>query len=70
LKQDRVISAESYLSVQDLAKRYGVAVQTVYHWNHKGTGPRFTRAGRLPRYRLNDILAWENARMGGGESAR
>jgi hypothetical protein len=60
---------QTYLSVQDLAARYGVAVQTVYHWNHKGTGPQFTRAFSRPRYRLDHVIAWEDASMSGGDAA-
>ncbi len=81
LSKERMIHSESeclvvktedrFFTVEDLAARYGVTVQTVYAWNHKGTGPRFIRAGRLPRYKLSDCLAWENARYadGGGEAA-
>jgi predicted DNA-binding transcriptional regulator AlpA len=62
---------EQYLSVDDLAERYGVAVQTVYHWNHRRSGPRYIKVGRLPRYRLSDVIAWEDSRAdGGGEAAR
>jgi predicted DNA-binding transcriptional regulator AlpA len=70
LRTQTEASVERYLSVDDLAERYGVAVQTVYQWNHRGTGPRFVKVGRLPRYRLTDIIAWEDSRAsGGGEAA-
>ena len=26
----------------------------------KGTGPRYARFGRHVRYRLSDVIAWEN----------
>ena len=54
--------ASAYLSPEDLAARYGIDVQAVYHWNHKRTGPPYLRIGRLVRYRLADVTAWENAR--------
>lgn len=57
------------LSVAELAKRYDVAVQTVYHWNHFGRGPQFIKVGRLPRYRLADVLAWEKQRTRNGTAA-
>lgn len=66
------MTEDRYLSVQDLAERYGVAVQTVYHWNHQRRGPRYTKAGRFPRYSLRDVLAWEAANAvetGGPEAA-
>lgn len=66
----QVEQAERYLSVDQLAERYGVAVQTVYQWNHRRSGPRFIKVGRLPRYKLSDCIAWENSRASdGGEGA-
>jgi predicted DNA-binding transcriptional regulator AlpA len=43
-----------------LAARFGVPLATVYGWNSKGTGPRFMRLGKHVRYKLEDVLAWEN----------
>jgi predicted DNA-binding transcriptional regulator AlpA len=54
---------EKHLSVQDLAHREDVPVQTIYTWNRDGTGPRYFRAGRHARYRLVDVLAWEESRL-------
>jgi predicted DNA-binding transcriptional regulator AlpA len=71
--RDREILSESaarrsaleakHLSLQELAEREGVEVQTVYGWNKTGTGPRYFRAGHQCRYRLADVLAWEESRM-------
>jgi predicted DNA-binding transcriptional regulator AlpA len=52
-----------HLGPQELAEREGVEVQTVYGWNKTGTGPRYFRAGRQCRYRLADVIAWEESRM-------
>lgn len=49
------------LSPQDLADRHQVPIQTVYGWNHKGTGPKRIRVGKHVRYRLEDVLAWEES---------
>ena len=57
--------AETHLSPEDLARRLGVPVQTVYGWNKSGTGPRYMRVGRHCRYKLADVLAWENSRVVG-----
>lgn len=61
--------ADTLLSVDDLAARYGVSKSTVYQWNwarHRGrrpsAGPPLIRIGRHVRYRLSDVLAWEAAR--------
>lgn len=54
---------ESHLTVEDLARREGVPVQTVYYWNKTGDGPKYLRIGRHVRYRVTDVIAWEDARL-------
>jgi hypothetical protein len=51
------------LGVPELAERYGVPLGTVHQWNSKGTGPRYLRAGKYARYRMRDVLAWEESRL-------
>jgi predicted DNA-binding transcriptional regulator AlpA len=58
-----VSSQSPHLTVEDLARREGVPVQTVYGWNKTGTGPKFMHIGRYVRYRLADVLAWEASRV-------
>lgn len=53
---------ERHLSPEDLAEREGVPVATVYQWNRLKTGPRYMRIGRHARYRLADVIAWEDAK--------
>jgi predicted DNA-binding transcriptional regulator AlpA len=63
--------SERYLSVMSerhrgpawLAEREGVPITTVYNWNSTGDGPRFMKIGRHVRYRLADVLAWEQSRL-------
>ena len=50
-----------HLTPEALAERMGVPLKTVYGWNHKGTGPRYIRVGKHVRYKLADVVAWENA---------
>jgi excisionase family DNA binding protein len=47
------------LSPQDLADECQVPLQTIYTWNHKGSGPAFYRAGVHVRYRRADVDAWK-----------
>jgi predicted DNA-binding transcriptional regulator AlpA len=54
--------ATRHLSPAELAKRYGVPLETVYGWNKTRTGPRFMKIGRHVRYRVADVIAWENSR--------
>lgn len=51
-----------HLTVVDLAEREGVPVATVYGWNSKGCGPPYMKIGRHVRYRLADVIAWEDSR--------
>lgn len=53
---------QPHLTVEDLARREGVPVQTIYGWNKTGTGPRFMKIGRYVRYREADVIAWETSR--------
>lgn len=46
------------LSPQQLADYLGVAIKTVYAWNHEGTGPTVIRVGKHVRYRREDVEAW------------
>lgn len=57
-----------HLTVEDLAEREGVPVQTVYQWNRTRTGPRYLRVGRYIRYRFADVIAWEDSRYADGEA--
>ena len=54
--------AERHLSMQDLADRCGVPLQTVRGWRVKGAGPRGMAIGKYVRYRLSDVLEWEESR--------
>jgi predicted DNA-binding transcriptional regulator AlpA len=56
---------EKHLSVEDLAEREGVPVQTVYGWNKTGDGPPRMKIGRHVRYRLQDVEKWEQGRLVG-----
>jgi DNA-binding transcriptional regulator YiaG len=54
--------AERHLTMSDLADRCGVPLQTVRQWRVKGTGPRGMAIGKYVRYRLTDVLDWEESR--------
>lgn len=54
---------EKHLSPEDLAEREGVALETVYSWNKQGRGPQYLKIGKLCRYRVADVLAWEKSRL-------
>ena len=54
---------DRWISRQELAERYGVPVKTPAEWASKGTGPRYAKFGRHVRYRLSDVIDWEERRF-------
>ena len=50
------------LTAAEVAKRLNVRLDTLYHWKLRGEGPKWFKAGRLLRYRLADIEAYEQRR--------
>jgi len=54
---------DKHLSPEQLAEREGVPVMTVYGWNKTGDGPKRMKIGRHVRYRLADVIAWEDSRL-------
>ncbi|SIA06409.1 Helix-turn-helix domain [Mycobacteroides abscessus subsp. abscessus] len=50
-----------WLSRKELAERLNVPAKTPAEWATKRTGPRYARFGRHVRYRLSDVVAWENS---------
>lgn len=57
-----IAADDPLLTSAELAEREGVALMTVYGWASRGTGPRRMKFnGRVTRYRLSDVLEWENA---------
>ncbi|MBW8319788.1 MAG: hypothetical protein K0M49_20570 [Arenimonas sp.] len=56
---------ERYLSVQDVARRYAISIQTV--WRHTKHNPDFPKPIKIlngsTRWRMSDILAYEVRRQ-------
>lgn len=50
-----------HLTVEELARRERTSESTVHGWVHKGTAPRSMRIGRRRLFKLEDVIAWENA---------
>lgn len=53
---------QQFLSVTDLAERYGLTPPTIYAWLHNGTAPMSLKIGRRRMFRLTDVLSWEQQR--------
>jgi hypothetical protein len=56
---------DTWLTRKDLSKREKVPEATLAHWASQGRGPKCARFGRHVRYRLSDVIAWENEQFGG-----
>jgi excisionase family DNA binding protein len=51
----------TWLTRQELAERTKVPASTLAQWATRGQGPAYAKFGRHVRYRLADVLAWEQA---------
>lgn len=54
---------DRWLSRKELAERLGIPETTPAQWATKRTGPRYARFGRHVRYRLSDVIAWEQKQL-------
>jgi excisionase family DNA binding protein len=59
-------TADVLMSTREVAEYLGVPKSTLDYWAYHQTGPRFTRAGRLRRYRKADVDAWFARQPTGG----
>ena len=52
-----------HLTEAQLAERWQISVRTLQAARVKGSGVPFVRIGRSVRYRLEDVTAYEKARL-------
>ncbi|WP_433762113.1 helix-turn-helix domain-containing protein [Nocardia sp. CA-135398] len=59
---------DCWLSTEEVSRRLKIPEKTLANWASLGKGPRFARMGRYRRYRLSDLIIWEEAQLerGGG----
>ncbi len=50
---------EPLMSPEELAARWGIMTITLDRWRWSGKGPRFFKAGRVVKYRVQDIEMYE-----------
>lgn len=53
--------SEQLLTPQQLADRHQLPLSTIYVWRTRGKGPRGLRSGKHVRYRLSDVIEWEES---------
>ncbi|GJE09141.1 helix-turn-helix transcriptional regulator [Methylobacterium longum] len=61
---------DTLLTEFDLARRQNRSVKTIRNQRVLGGGVPFIKIGRLVRYRLSDVIPWENARLHSSTSDR
>ncbi|MEU2031199.1 helix-turn-helix domain-containing protein [Nocardia amamiensis] len=64
-----VAADEVWLSSRDVADRLKIPLKTLASWAAAGRGPRYARMGRYRRYRLSDLLVWEQEQLDRGRGA-
>lgn len=62
-------SEDYWLTRQEVGDRLKLPVKTLNQWATRGKGPRFARIGKYARYRLSDVIAWENEQFKQGDAA-
>ena len=58
------------LSEQSVAERWSKSIRTLQRWRAEGYGPAYLRIGGTIHYRLEDVLAFEQAMRCGGEAGK
>jgi predicted DNA-binding transcriptional regulator AlpA len=58
-------SSETWLTRPELADRWKMPPATLDQWGSQGRGPKYARFGRHVRYRLSDVIAWEDEQFKG-----
>lgn len=54
---------DRWLTRNEVAERFNLPPGTLADWAWKRTGPRYARFGKHVRYRLSDVVAWENEQL-------
>lgn len=53
-----------WLTREEVAERLRVPHSTVERWAVDRKGPKFAKFGRHVRYRIEDVVAWEDEQFG------
>jgi predicted DNA-binding transcriptional regulator AlpA len=61
-EQPKVALAGTFIDECQVADLLCQSVRTIQKWRVTGNGPGFYKLGRSVRYRLDEVLAWAEAR--------
>jgi hypothetical protein len=59
---------ETWLTREELARRWKLPPKTLAQWASQHKGPPFSKIGRWCRYRLTDVVTWESRQTTGGDA--
>ena len=59
-----------WLTRKEVSDREKIPVATLAQWGSQGKGPRYALFGRHARYRLSDVIDWENAQFSDADDPR
>jgi hypothetical protein len=55
----------TWLSRKEVADRLRLPLKTLAEWATAGRGPMYYKIGKYARYRLSDVMAWEQKQIRG-----
>ncbi|MGW5518824.1 helix-turn-helix domain-containing protein [Nocardia africana] len=64
--ESRISEMNYWLTTEEVSKRLNIPQKTLANWASRGKGPRFARMGRHRRYRLSDLINWEEDQLENG----
>ncbi len=59
------MTQDVWLTRKEVADRWKMPDATLDQWAHLNRGPRYAKFGRHVRYRLSDVIDWENRQFEG-----
>jgi hypothetical protein len=54
---------KSFLTPEALAIRWNLATKTLSQWRWNGHGPKYCKFGKLVRYQIEEVMAFEQSRQ-------
>ncbi|PND55542.1 DNA-binding protein [Mycobacterium sp. ENV421] len=65
----RHLSDNCWLTRPEVSERIKVSRKTLAQWATRGLGPKYSLFGGQCRYRLSDLIAWEESQFSRGGAA-
>ena len=62
LPESSTLGLQHHLTERQAASHLNLKTKTLQAWRVRGDGPKYLKLGKAVRYRLSDLLAFENER--------